>query len=316
MRNKTALIAPPAKAGRHSKYLTEDEIQSQAIETCMDVIAEWVGFPHHTSVSKEQGSVVQLILELTGTADILLLPAMWKAFNKPKRRFFGLRQNRTLTTSHLSKLRATFAEHGISQPDSAERMIIQDIGNKLEHFGAWKNTELEDNSQPVADKLTAFLRLLMPLLHGTNAMQSDDPLLEKAKTNLDLYSPFRNLAPSRARVLQPGGPFTRAFMSTRSGLFSGLIFRGVTFSSSAIYDTHNNRFDDLDAWTAYYTSKTDEDDGYFCNMAAYGTPNCRRGPQHVQEYWEETCTWEDFLAKGDPSFTATLNYLMSTDEKG
>ena len=89
------------------------------------------------------------------------------------------------------------------------------------------------NSPTGLNQLHTFLLHLLPILDPYSSTVS--PLLSKVRSKLDYYSP------SRLHILQPEGPFSLETLFTQAGIFSALIFRGVTFNSKSIFD-HSGYF--------------------------------------------------------------------------
>ncbi|KAF8574139.1 hypothetical protein K439DRAFT_1624565 [Ramaria rubella] len=162
----------------------------------------------------------------------------------------------------------------------------------------------------VGHRLATFVLLFLPILRHPQLNHEDSPLFKLVKTDGDFYLPFREQAPSQSQVLQEGGPFETAYMNMRGGLFSGLIFQGVTFSAPALLDDHHNRFNVLGDWTEYHDLHSNLDFTHFCKMMAYGTPNVFRGPAHIEAYWKGTATWEKTLQHGFNTFTELWEYSM------
>ncbi|KAF8231105.1 hypothetical protein L208DRAFT_1278828 [Tricholoma matsutake] len=56
-----------------------------------------------------------------------------------------------------------------------------------------------------------------------------DKFLAHVQENTDKKLPLHDYMPSCLCILEPGGPFSPDMVSTQEGLFSALIFRGITF---------------------------------------------------------------------------------------
>jgi len=110
--------------------------------------------------------------------------------------------------------------------------------------------------------------------------------LYRVHTDADNLLPFRNMTPSRVRIRQAGGPFSEGHLRSISGLFSTLVFYGITFGSRFLFDHPNLVFYDLkDWWTVYDNISSKHHARYFCNPVAYRNRTNRK-VDDVQKYWE------------------------------
>jgi hypothetical protein len=117
----------------------------------------------------------------------------------------------------------------------------------------------------------------------------------------DKFLPFRNSAPSRKRILEPGGPYDPKHVRTKSGFFSALVYRGITHNTDFL---QNNKtlFKDLDDWKDTLKEPHNhahrEQKDYFCRSNAYGVPSRHRKIDNVDGYWK--------LVSEDANFTGWL----------
>ncbi|KAJ7626031.1 hypothetical protein FB45DRAFT_869145 [Roridomyces roridus] len=99
---------------------------------------------------------------------------------------------------------------------------------------------------------------------------------------MDARMPFRELAPSRAAIMAAvPSPFSSALSRTPEGLYSAVIFRGITFNTNFVRDAHHrplfHNYSEFDAEiqrarTAYQQTRRElPPKSYFCNMNAYGS---------------------------------------------
>ncbi len=110
----------------------------------------------------------------------------------------------------------------------------------------------------------------------------------------DKKNPWRDLAGSRAIILQDDGPFDEHNLHTIHGLFSALIYRGVTHNSQFLREEHLVTFHNLQDWNNTHTSlkasltydgwNNDEITTFFCDPCAYGTWT-GRNVESVATYW-------------------------------
>ncbi|KAF8582091.1 hypothetical protein K439DRAFT_1299465, partial [Ramaria rubella] len=94
---------------------------------------------------------------------------------------------------------------------------------------------LEDLTGTVQDFLQ-FLHMTIPMPQSLVPHSTDNSLMKKIKEYPDFYMPFRELAPSQLQATNPQGPFEHNYIRTRSGVFSALIYRGITYTAPAECD--------------------------------------------------------------------------------
>lgn len=109
---------------------------------------------------------------------------------------------------------------------------------------------------------------------------------------------FREYAPSRRLMMEH---MDQDFMQTRSGFFSALVFRNISFNSEAFVTRPKVltkcKFEDLDDWTAYldalHATFPGRSSDFFCNRAAFGQPVRDRKIEHAARFWEtaRVCEW-------------------------
>ncbi|TFK60225.1 hypothetical protein BDN72DRAFT_905153 [Pluteus cervinus] len=167
---------------------------------------------------------------------------------------------------------------------------ILEITNTI-HIHPTVSVDIQNRS---VRQLVNFFSLLFPLLSDPNRPISVPPknhklhywksLLATVQKFSDKRLPFRDLAPSRQRILSGSGPYSDDFITTTEGFFSALIYRGVTHGAQFLQE-HPMIFHTLEDWNKLYASLSgDHDDLYFCDPNAYGHNNTRSF-KHVPAYW-------------------------------
>ncbi|KAL0577345.1 hypothetical protein V5O48_004644 [Marasmius crinis-equi] len=163
------------------------------------------------------------------------------------------------------------------------------------------------------------LDLFIEWLRATQTLLGPHPtslssLMNKIKNDTDGYLPFREHADSRAWIHSQQGPFTQSAIHTRGGIFSALIFRGITFRTEGLFH-HSGLFNDLSAWKQFRgQNKTDEQ--WFCNISAYG-PSKGRHTKHAQQLWDFSATLHEFLHQSPaPSFQAVVAMMLDLPSWG
>lgn len=302
---------------------TTDDVLKETIDMTNYIMAEWLKFPKNQSLVALQAGFVTTLMEITGSNDILLLDSTWKAYLHPKTQLFGKRKV-NLTMARMAEMTESLKNHNIAIAHGNESLVIKEIGDLHHSYAPWTPSRRTDILSSAIQTFLEFLRALDPILDNPDRLDSDTDLFKKVKTDQDFYLPFREHAPSRIRIRSDLGPFQSEYIKTRSGIFSALIYRGVTYRAAAERDPHNNRFDNPEAWTTYYQGLTGEHipllqrkpDSYFSNQRAYGTPNHTRKPEQAVKYWEGTADWEEFLSRGKPTFAEMQEYLQRVDQNG
>lgn len=143
---------------------------------------------------------------------------------------------------------------------------------------------------PKISTLALLIYVLLPLTYTTESSEANCRLrdfVEWVKDDTDHRFPFRDLARSRRRILEPDGPFSPGNIASILGFFSTLIYRGVTHSTEFLQDVQTV-FPSLQDWnTVYHRLVDSKEAAYFCNKHAFSR-NCAaaRDPRHVPKYWD------------------------------
>lgn len=128
----------------------------------------------------------------------------------------------------------------------------------------------------------------------------------------DQRIPFREIAPSRRAVLAEPSPFGPSSILTRAGMFSALVFRGITFGTEALLVHGLRYFESLEDWHRK-TGKLAQ--RAVCIPSAYGVYAMDRSADNAPSYWEKAGLLVEWLkALGDKrmrGFVETSNKLKS-----
>lgn len=137
------------------------------------------------------------------------------------------------------------------------------------------------------------------------------PTQQKMRTSGDHFQAWRDQAPSRAHILKPDGPFDPKWILTREGMFSVLLFRGVTFSAPAALQHPTGRFADLAAWNTFVQVNKEKGNSFLCNVRAYGN-GVGRGPRVVLRLWESSAELlERLTAEKKPTFDEIWDHIAT-----
>ncbi|KDR76755.1 hypothetical protein GALMADRAFT_210635 [Galerina marginata CBS 339.88] len=135
---------------------------------------------------------------------------------------------------------------------------------------------------------------------------------QHVELNSDKKLPFRDHAISRRRILEVGGPYSPEYLSTRHGVFSAILHRGITHNTKFLQE-QQTVFQDLDEWNALCDSLGDRSEEYFCNKSAYGRGRWRT-VGNALAYWEATASpaFVDFIESQEPTDFCRLFKLFQT----
>lgn len=169
-----------------------------------------------------------------------------------------------------------------------------------------------------------FLRHSWNTYHNLPDQTCPQRLRTSIQNDPDRFLLFRELAPSRRAVTQPGGASTPELTCTRGGIFSTLVFRGITYGSLALRQAppalRTTYFKDLSAWNNHVAALKarwpSKEDTFFCDPRAYGQYLGKRKISNGKQFWKASghagTQWVIDLAKypaGDVrrSFKTVMN---------
>ncbi|KAH6894930.1 hypothetical protein BKA70DRAFT_1439101 [Coprinopsis sp. MPI-PUGE-AT-0042] len=179
--------------------------------------------------------------------------------------------------------------------EAQEIFPIDEDEDVLDHVPAQK---LPSVFEEELRKVVTQAEWLYTLLDNPEALVSHMPrvrsqadcinnFVHAVQRHTDLYLPFRDHAASRRRILAPGGPFSPEHLRTVAGLFSALVYRGITHNLPYLRDsnpsTATRLFIDFNHFVSTvkpYESK------HICNVSAYGSASRARKPANARSYWE------------------------------
>lgn len=277
---------------------------------CMDAVTFWLGFESRRArdVWRLQGAVLGAIFSVFQGSGVLLSPTIWRAYSSPESFAFPPNSNTLSTEDQVDNLRKSLCVRRGEDP-SIRAIIAQFDSIILRHlpelhssfYAATGQLFVHGPSlqQNAAEKVVAFMRDLYPILYEDESAYSD--LCDFVAKDVDKRSPFRELAPSRARIVT-SPCFASDAIYTQVGIFNALLFRAVTYGSdylrlhkgkakyfqSAIDFKTQVDLKRLDGGTCSF-------DTYFCRKDAYGTPT-NRDIGNAPFLWDKSELWDDFIA--------------------
>lgn len=312
---------PPQSYTYHGGVVRWDRDPEEEAEKVASIVIEilqnWLGFPMGSEANdrRRKARFVEVIIGEFGV-NALLLDQTWKAYNLGKRRMF-------LTDSpnaegDVDPLRVAARAHTLNKPNSPEKKILEDIGCLCKKFTDIAGTGSDQINTPTVStrliqssdeaRISRFVRYIREMVNmqtGRTAQDKFSRLQKAVYDNKDKMLPFRECAPSRIRFSGADGPYAPHTIRTRSGLFSALIWRAITFTSPFSHE-HKMVFQDLDDWkgTIERAGMSRKPTSYFCNTSAYGVNNSFRGIELADIYWKATGEhdWSKFLGNDLPGF--------------
>ncbi|KAJ7205828.1 hypothetical protein GGX14DRAFT_367739 [Mycena pura] len=165
------------------------------------------------------------------------------------------------------------------------------------------------------NRFLGYLVELEPLIDGFSNISDPSLLQSTVAKNADFLLPFREHGPSRTQARGPSRTFDPSHAKTRTGLFNGLLFRGITFSSEFGRQPAANFHDSPSAFTAACAQYPDAASDFFCNPYAYSRRKSKRNVSLVGEYWAAVMerghgqTWETMANAAKFSFTDCYKFL-------
>lgn len=111
--------------------------------------------------------------------------------------------------------------------------------------------------------------------------------LQHVSANLDSCLPFRDQTPSQMKILSGVGPYSEEHVETVGGLFSALLYRGITHGGLHLQNHPDTVFPTLDDWTTLRdTLLTTNPKTYILNVSSYGINSRHRDLKHAAAYWK------------------------------
>ncbi|KAI9065665.1 hypothetical protein FKP32DRAFT_1674557 [Trametes sanguinea] len=286
------------------------DLQHEAVlKEVRHILGTWLVFP--AGQSNLQGHFVRHIINAFHTSDILLLPGVFKAFERVHETVFRKKSGQSIRAARRSPADLDpFLLHLKKQPlsleDSQEYQLMQNISSKLDEYrNAWRRISgVQDQSS--ADAVTAyvrgspefneamesattglveFLRDLLPLL-STPLPNTLSVLQRKVYNNLDFLLPFRQHAPEVQNIFSSHG-----FLHPDNVNLPGAI---------ANFDAWRTLHDNLsrDPQIQAYNQGKDGD-RYFCNPRTYGQATTR-SVTNAKAYFATEDSWlERFEREGE-----------------
>ncbi|KAJ3535524.1 hypothetical protein NMY22_g6455 [Coprinellus aureogranulatus] len=169
--------------------------------------------------------------------------------------------------------------------------------------------------------LDGFLRKSLQFLQQT--LSAADPLSEYLRQKIDSRLPFREKAPSRKRFSGEHGPFAAATIRTDAGLYSAILYRGITYNtpfsrhpdSPMVFSSYNDWRSRIAMFQADHLESIG-DAKYFCVRNAYGGQSINnRELGNAQDFWDGVVSlnWSKVASGPSMSFSECLGLVAGAN---
>lgn len=322
--------------------LTEDEELNKVISITIQIIQHWLGFPtgKDAKEGRQKAWFVHVVMRELGD-NVLLLNQTWTAFIQSKKNMFA-----SIDTSNPSlfdcaiPFQEAARRHPLNDNTTEEYKLMKRASEMLKAIREGGSRSIDTSIQtttrsimPIdrlpaeaqyiaedkAKKFVGYVREMLELDRlGIDGISSPSILQKVVAQTPDKLMPFRERAPGRTRARSDEGPFAPNNCATRAGLFSALIWRGITYATDfSIQETM--MFEDYDDWhsTIEGVIDTSVDEGYYCDIKAYGVTNPKRGIHHAEAYWKatEVNDWTTFINNSPTPFMTTYREFFYTGKQ-
>ncbi|KAJ6467225.1 hypothetical protein DFH09DRAFT_1111991 [Mycena vulgaris] len=284
------------------------------IRTVVDIVATWLNFPIGGK-SRSQAWFIQAMFRDCHPST-LYLDSVWYAFCHLESEVFGRLSGGIPSPAAYTSLSTALRDCALSDPRSEEHRMIMKIDGLITAYrkkraaaeAASKPARITTGQQLVPSKtpappllltlandatqirlmnrFLAYLVELEPLIDGYVNIAQPTSLQTYVNQRLDFLLPFREYGPTRIRSRGPQAAFHPAHSGTLAGLFSGLIFRGVTFASPFGLQAATTFFASPADWDAECSKFPNAPDHFFCNPWAYSRRKSKRSEALVSDYWD------------------------------
>ncbi|KAJ2916174.1 hypothetical protein MD484_g4253, partial [Candolleomyces efflorescens] len=175
---------------------------------------------------------------------------------------------------------------------------------------------------PEVDRFIRYIDVAYKILKGDRS-EVRNPLVAEMIRDPDAHLPIRELVSDRRRSTGPDGPYDTEFIKTQAGLYSALVWRGVT-EGTRFAQAGRMKFSDVDdiqdAIDEYARSHNIEatDLNAICERTVHGRYVETRSTSNILPIWMDTLTlqeWETF-SRSSPTFGDCFYYLFGNNQGG
>lgn len=319
---------------RYNRIPSKEVRDQRVLSSVVSILEKWLKYPTDRSARQKAWFIHVMVMEFGPS--VLYLDAVWKIYSDLHGRLFMDGDWRLDSFKVVKPIPSLTTLHPLrTDSTSPERCAIDNIANLIEGIcdgkftsnqacvmGTGTSTFLDTLPPPLrqlADKemqlFESFVRANLDYqLNRTVAstLPHMERLASRLKSNPDKFLMFRELAPSRTRARSLEGPFTPRLVRTTMGIFSALVWRGITFGTefAAVGDMVFRSADHFDS----IRTALRKPEKYFCDQRAYGTLNPSRSTDLAHNYWDSLKggVWENLVGtSGQIPFMDCWQFFLS-----
>ena len=308
------------------------------VSSVIEIIQGWLQFPTHCNARAQAWFIHVIITQFN--INLLYLDHIWTTYNNAVKNLFRRGTWHLDSFSCLKPVIDAAPDHPLFDTTSEETKRVKDLGRIIDDFISGKfpsrpqgnsesainpNTiQLPQSLQNVAEDRIAvfksFIRHSMNFVLSLSMQGVPSSLITKFTRFGDKSIPFRELAPSRSRFKGPDGPFAPDVVRTTKGIFSTLVWRGITFTAPFSLDHGTVMvFDSAVHFEQVCTGKhKGKPANFFCNTSAYGMHNPHRKVPLAHTYWASLKgnVWPDFVGNRVVPFKECYFFFRNRGKPG
>jgi hypothetical protein len=273
--------------------------------TVLDLLVTTLDFPQGDGAKERKRAWVMGTIADTIGPYFLATGYAWDAYNSfTIKEFFPVSSAySSLNSDTLAPFKAALEAHPINRFNSNEHWLFTRFSEALEQSSQLMQSPVIPapvvlpsssslNSQ--FPRLDDFLQRCLLYLQGS--LPPQDPISEYLQCDPDFRLPFREKAPSRLRFRAEDGPYSPSTIQTNAGLYSAVIYRGITYGSP--FSRHPQSpmvFSDFLDWEKQIALfqkshplpavSDNEARRFFCKRNAYGQSIVNRGVENADDFW-------------------------------
>lgn len=302
------------------------------ISSVTSILQHWLEFPTDP-VAKQRACFIHAVTTEYGT-NSLYLDGVWEAYRALNGRAKCIGPWRVSASFKSLRRDEHFTDiHPLSDQNSTEHKILQELVDLLKGLG--NNSHSLSHSSDISNDYLSilFFERLSPQLKKlaikeiqtfvsfitdttNHQLRSHTPpaspkLIQIIQKRPDKFNPFRELAPSRARMKGAGGPYSEEHVRTTSGIFSAIVWRAITFGTPFAVEGPRV-FTSCEDFDMKRKATGVKDKKYFCDMSAYGSCNPKRCVENARIYWESLRDgkWEAFVGTSKIGFKDCYDFFL------
>ncbi|RXW16178.1 hypothetical protein EST38_g9678 [Candolleomyces aberdarensis] len=302
-----------------------DHLHDAVVDAIRTALPQWLGFAEGDAKEdrndRVRAWVVDVFRDTLGTV-FLTTDIAWSMISNFKvgHVIHSDRVHRSATPSYqlLKPFINALKAHPTCDPTTEMGALWNRYRSIISTKGISKPTLLELRYQH-SDRLSPFISYIQlgwEALEG-NAHLGVDNYSSSVFVNLDKHWPFREHAYERMRSRGPSGPYEPRFLKTRAGIFSAMVWRGVT-EGTLFTQNWNMQFHSIEDFRAaihHFTTLYPEQATHasaFCQQDIHGKFLQGRDVSVAETLWEDTNSlgWEEFCDTY-PSFGDCFTYFFS-----